>query len=348
MWARLAWQAVFTAIQADPPAGQVQHVTFVPFLPDGRCVLIERPEGPGLPTGEVLGGEDYLIDTVLRVPLQTAGFRYQHLHPFGFEGGHLYAWIEGALYHGDRPHAEPELTLCPAEEAASRLRAAGQPVLAAVVTAAAASYRTPDEQAFYADNGRTLGRSYLRGHTPQEGSGFGGGERAWRQARHHIPDAIGASGTFLDVGCANGLLMESVAAWCADRGLTVEPYGIDLAPGLVKLAQRRLPHWADRIWLGNAIDWTPPHGQRFDYVHLLLDCVPAQRRADLIRHHLASSIRSRTGRLLVSNYSAAPPTGSPAAAQMLQSLGFGCHGQTSGDQRPGRPPALTAWIDASL
>jgi hypothetical protein len=34
---------------ADPPAEQVQHVTFVPFLPDGRCVLIEWPEGPGLP-----------------------------------------------------------------------------------------------------------------------------------------------------------------------------------------------------------------------------------------------------------------------------------------------------------
>jgi predicted MFS family arabinose efflux permease len=42
--------------------------------------------------------------------------------------------------------------------------------------------------------------------------------------------------------------MESVAAsWCAKRGLAVEPYGIDLAPGLVDLAGWRLPHWADRI-----------------------------------------------------------------------------------------------------
>ena len=48
--------------------------------------------------------------------------------------------------------------------------------------------------------------------------------------------------------------MESIAAWCAERGLTIQPYGIDLAPGLVELARRRLPHWADRIWLGNAID----------------------------------------------------------------------------------------------
>lgn len=318
-------------------------MTFVPFLPDGRCVLIERPEGPGLPAGEVLDGEDYLIDTVLRVPMQTAGFRYQHVRPFGLDGGHLYAWIEGAPYRGDRPHANAALSFCTAEQAATRLRAGRQPLLAAAVTAAAASYRTVDEQTFYADNMRTLERSYLRGQTPQQGSGFGGDARAWRQARHHLTEAICTDGTFLDVGCANGLLMESVAAWCAEQCLTIEPYGIDLAPGLVELARRRLPHWADRIWLGNAIDWLPPAGQRFDYVHLLLDCVPPQRRADLIRHHLASTVQPGTGRLLVSNYAAAAAT----AAQTLQSFGFACHGQTSGGQRSGRPPTPTAWIDAT-
>jgi 2-polyprenyl-3-methyl-5-hydroxy-6-metoxy-1,4-benzoquinol methylase len=337
---------VFRLIETDPPAEQVERVTFVPFLPDGRCVLIERVDGPGLPAGQVLDGEDYLIDTVLRVPLQTAGFRYQQVWPFGIDGGHLYAWIEGAPYRGDRPHASAELSFCTAEEAASRLRARQQPVLAAAVTAAAASYRALDERAFYAGIVRTLERSYLRGQTPQEGSGFGGGGQAWRQARHHITEAITTDGTFLDVGCANGLLMESVATWCAERGLAVEPYGIDLAPGLVDLARRRLPHWADRIWLGNAIDWIPSHGQRFDYVHILLDCVPPRRRADLVRHHLASTTRPGTGRLLVSDYAAATAAGSPGAARTLQSLGFACGGQTSGGERHGRPPVPTAWIEA--
>ena len=118
------------------------------------------------------------------------------------------------------------------------------------------------------------------------------------------------------------------------------------APGLVELARRRLPHWADRIWLGNAIDWLPPHGQRFNYVHVLLDCVPPHRRADLIRHHLTSTIQPRTGRLLVSNYAADTATGSPTTAQTLQSLGFACNGQTSGGQRTDRPSAPTAWINA--
>jgi hypothetical protein len=338
---------VFTLIRADPPAEQVQYVTFVPFMPDGRCVLIEGTAGPRLPAGEVLQGEDYLIDTALRVPLQTAGFRYQRLHPFGLDGGHLYAWIEGAPYHGNRPHTRAALSFCTAEQGAARLQASQQPVLAEAVLAAAASYRALGEQAFYADNLRTLERAYLRGHTPHEGSGFGGGQKDWLLARHHITEAIHADGTFLDVGCANGLLMESVAAWCAELGLTIQPYGLDLAPGLTDLARRRLPHWADRIWLGNAIDWQPPHGQRFDYVHLLLDCVPVHRRADLIRHHLATTTRPRTGRLLVSDYAADSATGSTPAAQTLQSLGFTCDGQTSGDQRTGRTPAPTAWINAS-
>ncbi|MBO0771762.1 MAG: class I SAM-dependent methyltransferase [Actinobacteria bacterium] len=337
---------MFRLIEGDPPAAQVQRITFVPFLPDGRCVLIEAPECPALPAGEVLAGEDYLIDTVLRVPLQTAGFRYQRFRPFGQDGPRLYAWIEGAPYRGERPHTRARLTYGTAEQAASRLRDHGQPVAAAAVTAAAASYRAQDEQAYYADSLRTLERSYLRGQTPQSGSGFGGDARAWRQGRHHITEAISASGTFLDTGCANGLLMESVAGWCGERGVAIEPYGIDLAPRLVELARQRLPRWADRIWPGNAIDWRPPGGLRFDYVHLLLDCVPRHRRGDLVRHHLAWTVRPGTGRLLVSHYGADEAAGEPTAAAVLTSLGFPCAGQTSGAKRPGRPTAPTAWIDA--
>ncbi len=331
-------------IHADPPADQVRRITFVPFLADGRCVLVEGPDGPGLPSGDVRDGEDYLIDTVLRIPLETAGFRYQRFRPFGRAGRHLYAWIEGAPYAGGRPHASAVLNVMTAEDAAARLQADGQHELADIITAAAASYRAVDDQAYYADSLRTLQRAYLRGRTPQEGSGFGGDERAWRQARHHISEPIGAAGTFLDVGCANGLLMESIARWCAERGLTVEPYGVDLAPDLVDLARRRLPRWADRFWVGNAIDWMPPGGQRFGYVHLLLDCVPAARYADLIRHHLAHTVRPG-GRLLVSDYGAGSAGGVPTAAETLRALGYGCSSQSTGDHRLGRPAAPTAWID---
>jgi hypothetical protein len=59
--------------------------------------------------------------------------------------------------------------------------------------------------------------------------------------------------------------MELVAAWCAERGLAIEPYGVDISPALAELARRRLPRWADRIWTGNAVDWQPPGAMRFDY-----------------------------------------------------------------------------------
>jgi SAM-dependent methyltransferase len=337
----------FTPVTSDPPADLVGYITFVPFLADGRCVLVLGPAGPdnlGLPSGEVQDGEDYLIDTVLRIPLETAGFRYQRFRPFGLNGDHLYAWIEGAPYQGERPHAKPELVIQTAGEAAVRMLHVGRPDLAAAVTAAARSYRALDDQTYYADSLRTLERAYLRSATPQQGSGFGGDERAWRLARYHITEGIAAAGTFLDVGCANGLLMESVVAWCAERGLHVEPFGVDLAAGLVKLARQRLPQWADRIWQGNAIDWIPPDGRRFDYVHVLPDCVPARRRGDLIGHHLARTVRPG-GRLLVSEYGADAAHGGRTAAETLGVLGFTCSGESTGDARPGRPSSPTAWID---
>jgi hypothetical protein len=243
---------MFQSIRTDPPPDRVRRITFVPFLTDGRCVLIDEPGGPALPSGEVLDGEHYLLDTVLRVPLQTAGFRYQRFHPFGLDRDHLYAWIEGGPYTGGKPHRTAVLSFCSAKEAVRRLDEHDEPVLAAAVQAAAASYGTLDEQAFYEDNRRTLEPAYLRGTTPQQGSGFGGDEREWEQARRHLTEVISGGGTFLDVGCANGLLMESVAAWCAERGLAVEPYGVDISPALAELARRRLPRWDGRIWTGNA------------------------------------------------------------------------------------------------
>lgn len=192
-------------INADPAADQVRWITFVPFLADGRCVLIAGPGGPALPSGEVRDGEDYVLDTVLRVPLETAGFRYQRFHPFALDGNHLYAWIEGAPSSGDRPHNTVPLSFTSAEDAAERV---GDPVIATAIQTAARSYRSQAEQAFHADNQRTLEAAYLRGSTPQQGSGFGGDPGEWRQARWHLTEAISGDGTFLDVGCANGLLME--------------------------------------------------------------------------------------------------------------------------------------------
>lgn len=134
--------------------------------------------------------------------------------------------------------------------------------------------------------------------------------------------------------------MESVRDWAAERGHLIEPYGIDLAPGLVDLARRRLPHWADRIELGNAIDWRPLDGRRFTFVHALLDLVPVRRRPDLIRHALGN-LTELGGRLLISHYQSAGGT-DLTAAQHLRRLGLSASGESHTHDRT----ATTAWIDA--
>jgi SAM-dependent methyltransferase len=106
-------------------------------------------------------------------------------------------------------------------------------------------------------------------------------------------DAVDADGSFLDIGCASGYLMQSVQRWGRDRGLAVEPYGLDIAPELAELARSRLPEWADRIWVGNALHWRPPGGRRFDVVRTGLEYVPQRRHLDLVEHLLESVVGRR-------------------------------------------------------
>ncbi len=168
----------------DGDPQRVGRLTFVPFLPDGSCLAV--PDGSGgvtLPSGEVRAGEDWLLDTCLRVPLETAGFRMQRVGGFAVDGDHAYAWLDGDRYNGRRPHAKVDWITGTAEAVADRLAAAGREDLARAVRDGARSFRNQSEADYYAGNVRLLERAYLRGTTPQEGSGFGGDAVQWRQRR---------------------------------------------------------------------------------------------------------------------------------------------------------------------
>ncbi len=127
-------------------------------------------------------------------------------------------------------------------------------------------------------------RVYLATDDPCAQSGFGGSPARWKAARHAIVEAIDREGTLLDVGCANGLLMESIAQW---SGFPVEVYGVDYAPELARVARQRLPQWQDRIWFGDIATWTPP--RRFDFVHVRLDIGHLARVAGWGRRLIVSS-----------------------------------------------------------
>lgn len=322
----------------DPDSASVRRLTFVPFLANGNCVAITQPdERLALPTGDVQPGEHWLLDATLRIPLMTAGYFRQRVHPVAVDdlddGLHLYVFAEGALYTGTREHVEVDLTELTAEELATRT---GDERLAQVVRDAAESFRTQSEESFYADNTRLLEPVYLRAETPEGGSGSGSTPEGWRARRGQIADGIERDGTFLDLGCANGHLMDSIHRWTAERGLAIEPHGVDIAPGLVALARKRLPQWADRIHEGNALSWTHPDGLRFTYVHLLLDFGPQWRRADLLRHALDNLVEPG-GRLLVSHY-VRSQKGVSAAHEMVEALGWPIAGG-SGE---------TVWIDKDV
>jgi hypothetical protein len=107
-------------------------------------------------------------------------------------------------------------------------------------------------------------------------------------------------------------------------------------------ARRRLPQWADRIWVGNARVWVAPGGRRFDFVHSLLDLVPESRVAEMLAHQLDRLVLPG-GRLLVSNYVPAEQRSRHPAA-VLASLGFRVGGVTTPGGRDGRAVPPTAWV----
>ena len=147
------------------------------------------------------------------------------------------------------------------------------------------------KQDFYDLMRATLEPRYADGATPWQQSGFSGPEERWVALRRPVADAIDRTGSFCDVGCANGYLAECVARWTAERGLSVELHGLDLSPRLVALARERLP-LADFI-VANARTHVPP--RCYDFVRTELVYVPAADEAAYLTHLFDRSSRSPIG-----------------------------------------------------
>lgn len=140
-------------------------------------------------------------------------------------------------------------------------------------------------------------RLFLSSDNPRAQSGHGGDE--YHYAFSHLPvvEAIHKSGTFLDVGCANGHLMEMVYKWAGAVGFELEMYGVDISEGLLELAKRRLPQWRERFYLGNAFFWQPE--QKLDYIHVGgLGAVPEDDELAYFQH-LMENYLAPGGRLIL-------------------------------------------------
>ena len=147
-----------------------------------------------------------------------------------------------------------------------------------------------DENEWHRRTGALVVPAYLAAETPWGQSGKSGTAEDWERSRSHVADAIDRDGTFLDVGCANGYLMECLPRWTS---FAVEPYGLDMSPELAELARRRLPASANRIFVGNALTWEAP--RTFTYVRTGLDYVPPARRRALAERLLGLAERVVVG-----------------------------------------------------
>jgi len=156
---------------------------------------------------------------------------------------------------------------------------------------------------WFAANKNILETAYLAGTHPWQQSGVGlhtpRSAQDWEVLRRPIADCLTSSGTFLDIGCANGYLLECVLLWTQERSLQITPYGLDFSEKLAMLARQRLPQSADHIFVGNAWDWSPP--QTFDYVNSHLDYVPSGLREAFVRRQLDRYVLPG-GRLLIAEY----------------------------------------------
>lgn len=183
--------------------------------------------------------------------------------------------------------------------------------------------------------------SYLGGSNPRAQSGSSRDAAGWEVARRLLLDLVPDDVSLLDVGCANGHLMESLVDWATQAARRLEPYGLDISDELAALARERLPRWTDRIWVGNALVWKPPH--RFEVVRTGLDYVPPRSRPRLVER-LLSDVVAPGGRLIIGVYN--EERDQRTVEDSLTSWGFSVGGRT---ERPHPHHALAyraIWLPA--
>jgi len=116
----------------------------------------------------------------------------------------------------------------------------------------------PEElRQWFADMKQELEYAYLMYDEPWKQSGFAGPEERWIKCRRPIAKCVDKSGSFLDIGCANGYLLECLMRWASEQGNTIVPYGLDISEKLVRLAKQRLPRYTSNLFVGNAWSWNP-------------------------------------------------------------------------------------------
>jgi SAM-dependent methyltransferase len=177
-----------------------------------------------------------------------------------------------------------------------------------------------------------LARAYLATDDPLLQSGFGGGVERWRPEREPLLAAVTEGGSFLDVGCANGFLLASLVAWAGERGVALEPWGVDRSAELIALARARLPGAASHLFVADAWSWRPP--RRFRYVYSLHDVVPESHLRAYVARVLERAVEPG-GVLVLGAYGSRSRGVAPLdVAGLLAAFGYTVVGESGGGAGP--------------
>lgn len=156
-----------------------------------------------------------------------------------------------------------------------------------------------DLQNWFAEVKQALETAYIAASTPWQQSGKSGTFEDWTRLRLPNLAPVHNSGMYLDIGCANGYLLECLSTWAGLKGIEILPYGLDFSARLIDLARNRFAAHASNFYVGNLWYWQPPH--RFNYVRTELDYVPRNYRKLLIER-LLNSFVAENGKLILSQY----------------------------------------------
>jgi len=169
----------------------------------------------------------------------------------------------------------------------------------------------PDD--FHAAKARMTER-YRSHEDPRLQSGFGGGPERWESERRPLLEPVDRDGTILDLGCANGYLLQCLVVWAAEANVVLVPYGVDQDPSLIRLAQERIPEFATHFFSGNVWTWVPP--RRFTFVYSLADVVPRPLLGRYVRR-LYSKFLEPGGILIMGSYGSHSRSQSPLPLERL-------------------------------
>jgi len=143
---------------------------------------------------------------------------------------------------------------------------------------------------------KDISETQLKYKEPWKQAGFDLGQDDWETCRKPIAECIIKDGNFLDIGCANGYLLESIMKWTTFK---IVPWGVDLSPRVIAAAKARLKEFSDNFFTGSVTKWSSPI--KFEYVRTELDYAVVESQEQYLRQVLNSYV-SENGALLLTEY----------------------------------------------